>query len=294
LDLEVAGVLRVYGFDDPLAWAGALAGEEVAADKAQLRQMFDAFNLLEVDDQEAADRLDLGLDLAAAARVAARSWQVATAQIPNEQLSLDAVQAAKRTRVEKVEADLAKLATKEVLAAPALWRGKVYRRLEQAGDPNARQKAEKQEREKWGRKVVGLLVEAGLPFGREVQSKDFEHGSPEAFRCLRGLRASTLRKRSQDWAPCRRFLLAHEGRPFPAEAREVLAYFQARQEGQASRTSYSSLLLALAFLEDSGEQPKELRLAGLSSLTNAAKEAATQRALLGATTTTGLGGSAGG
>ena len=59
----------------------------------------------------------------------------------------------------------------------------------------------------------------------------------------------------------------------------MLDYFEARQAEKAARTFYEAVLVALAYLEDAGERAKVARLALAVSLQNAAKEAASQRAL---------------
>ena len=74
-------------------------------------------------------------------------------------------------------------------------------RAEATGDEHARRKAEDRERDKWARRVFRILVEARLPFGVEASEKGWDHLSPEAGRCLRGLRAATLRKRASDVGP---------------------------------------------------------------------------------------------
>ena len=64
-------------------------------------------------------------------------------------------------------------------------------------------------RDRWATKVVNILVSARLPFGVEVQEKGWAYLGPEASRCLRGLRATTLQKRVSDLGPFLRFEGAH-------------------------------------------------------------------------------------
>ena len=96
--------------------------------------------------------------------------------------------------------------------------------------------------------------------------------SPEASRCLRGLRATSLRKRASDWGPFRRYLRAHYSLPFPTDKDQILAYFAVRQEEKASRSVYRSLLLSLKFFEEAGEVPPARRLSQEAALESAARE----------------------
>ena len=82
-----------------------------------------------------------------------------------------------------------------------------------------------------------------------------------------------MRRRCSDWAPCRRFLLGRFGVPFPQEAGQVLEYLEAVGREGAARTTQSSLLSSLRFLEEAGEVPEKERLSADPALANAAKEA---------------------
>lgn len=121
-------------------------------------------------------------------------------------MALDRAAEAKRQRLGEQELLQAKARAPGVLSKPTAWRSRAYRRADEAGDPQARKRAEERERNKWAKKVVGILVEADVPFGQEVREKGWDPLSPEASRCLRGLRASTLKKRASDVAPFLQYL----------------------------------------------------------------------------------------
>ena len=126
--------------------------------------------------------------------------------------------------------------------------------------------------------MVEILLKAGLPFGTELKDRGLDARAPEAARCLRGLRANSLRKRVSDWAPFSRWLAGTHGKNFPTGQDDILGYFLVRQAEGAPRTAYQSLLDALAFLETAGEVKAADCLHKLPALTGAAKEATTQKA----------------
>ena len=99
------------------------------------------------------------------------------------------------------------------------WRGKVYRRIESAEAAHKREEDEQKERRRWGWKLAGLLLEAGLPFSPSLT------GSLEgaSLRCCRGKRASTLSQHISCRRPFRRRLF-HSGLvPWPKNTEAVLA-----------------------------------------------------------------------
>ena len=80
-------------------------------------------------------------------------------------------ESAKRARYEEQERDLARLVSAAVQSLPTHWKGRRYLRLEKVGDPKAAQKADDRERERWGRKVIEILVNLRLAFGLELEAK---------------------------------------------------------------------------------------------------------------------------
>ena len=267
------------GFDEPLAWAGSFDGD--GADlRVQIEEVFLRMGFFrdDIGDGEREFRLNELQQLAEAARAPARAWARNMAQIPDVQLGVDEAHRRRQGREEEIERDLKRLRSPAVLDLPTTWRGKRYTRAETAGDPKARQNAEDQERARWGRKVVALLLESGLPLGQELRARGLGADAPEASRCLRGLRWTTLKKRVSDWEPARRFFLAETGRAFPEDEGPLLRLFEVRKRQGAAKTSYDSTLASLRFLEEAGEQIPERLLWKSPALNNAAKEAAAAKA----------------
>ena len=253
--------------DTPMTWA------RLRGDEGQLEALLRALDLPSGGEQVAAC-----VALRAAARGSGDSWVDGQASKSSLEVALDLGQAEKRRRLDEEDRTRLRLQDAQVLQKPASWRSTAYRRAEQAGDSKAQQKAETRERQRWGRRVVEILVASGLPFGVEVKQKDWAHGSPEASRCLRGLRANTLKKRTSDLEPLLRFLQAELGKPFPTQTEDLLRYFRVREEEGAPRSIYSTTLSALSFFEEAGELAEGKRLANTPALKNSAKEFETRRA----------------
>ena len=151
--------------------------------------------------------------------------------------------------------------------------------MEESGDENARRKAEVKEREKQAKQVFAILMAAGLPFAQDAERHGWHALSPEASRCLRGLRTATLRKRASDVGPFSRYLKAELGKNLPTDKVDALSYFAVRSEEGAAGTAYRSLLLSLQFLEEAGEVPTDERVSDLPGVLSAVKEFETRRRL---------------
>ena len=151
------------------------------------------FDGVSFDEIEA--RVDCAVRLSETARGVALSALGQHLDMAPEYFHMDRAEAAKRARLEEQDAYGLRLRAPTVRALPAQWKGKRYLRLEKEGDPRAALKAETRERERWGRKVVALLVESRLPFGLDLETRSVEWTSVEAMRCLKRLRAASLRKR---------------------------------------------------------------------------------------------------
>ena len=167
---------------------------------------------------------------------------------------------------------LSKLQKPAVLDKPVEWKGRRYRRAELAGDDKARKKAEQRSREKWAQRILEILVQSGMPFGCEYVSKGWGPSSPEALRCLRGLRPASLKKRATDIGPFLRYVWGVFGKRWPTDPSEILSYFAVKAEEGASRSIYRSVQLSIKYFEEAGEQVKDFRLAELDSIVGAMKE----------------------
>ena len=266
LDTAFQNALRRAGLASPLIWAG------MRADRDKLTNLFCRLGLLEGDGEFVTARLAHAERLQAASKDAGDDWTSGLAAQSNYQVAVDLADFTRREKEALDRAHRDRLTARWAQRKPAEWRSRRYRRAEAEGDDNARRKAETQERERWAKKVVATLVAADLPFGRLLQEKGWDPLSPEASRCLRGLRATSLRKRISDWCPFSRWLRAHHALGFPDSKEQVLDFFAVRQEARASRSCYRSLLLALRFLEEAGEVPLPQRLSTDTALEGAARE----------------------
>ena len=82
-----------------------------------------------------------------------------------------------------------------------------------------------------------------------------------------------MQQRVTCWRPLRRWL-QHTGRPvFPTEAEHFLDYLEVKEGEGGSRSTATSLLAALRFLEEAGEVQAGNRLSADPALANAAREA---------------------
>ena len=80
-------------------------------------------------------------------------------------------------------------------------------------------------------------------------------------RAGRGRRATTLRKRVQDWRRLSKWLQGAQGRGWPATTDDVRCYLEMRAAAEpCGRTCFTAALQALAFMEESGGVQAEWRL----------------------------------
>ena len=266
VDTNFRKELEVYELNDPLVWAG------LRGDRDQLLAMLKAMGLMNFKDDENMARLETALRLQAAARGVGEDWTNQMARVRPLDLAVEQDRMEKRAKVSEDAQTLERLRVEHAHSKPAVWRGVAYRRAEAIGDDKARKRAEEKDREKWARKTVRVLTSADLPFGKEILANGWDALSPEASRCLRGLRAASLRKKYSDIAPLLRFLETELGKKCPEDKQDVLSFYRIRFEGGAARTSYGSLLAAIHFYEEAGDRAPGARLAKSSALVGAAKE----------------------
>ena len=205
LDADMERVLITAGLDLPVLWAG-IRGD------ARVIGLLKALGLLEGLGPDQESRIEQGLWLRDAACSAGEAWTHGIAELTDLQVSMDIDRRhRKRAAISDAQCDSQAKAIR-LHGKPAVWRGKAYHRAEQAGDENARKRAETAEWERWSIKVVKILISAQLPFGIEMRDKGWGPLGHEAEQCLRGLRAATLRKRVSDRGPFLRYLRAHTGK----------------------------------------------------------------------------------
>ena len=187
LPIEAQSKLEGAGMGDPWTWAD-LVLEDVTNPETFFVQVVDEI----VEPLSSGDWTDLGeqlLLLVAAAQDAARGHSRRAAAVPNIQISLEEG-LRKRNRGSLHGQEVQKqLEQAEVERRPSGWVGRKVRRREVATN-NEGAEAETAERTRWGREIVGLLVEAKLPFSLHAGSAP---GSILETRCCRGLRFRTLR-----------------------------------------------------------------------------------------------------
>ena len=135
-----------------------------------------------------------------------------TARLPDLIVSVEHEQRKRSFVSASLGAEMKKLELEEVSRKPETWKGKRLRRQAAEENVDERGNAEKAERTRWAKEVLGILHEAQLPLARMVTAVS---GSAVEQRCCRGLHAPTLRKHVRVWRPFRRILLAHDAPCFP-------------------------------------------------------------------------------
>ena len=161
---------------------------------------------------------------------------------------------------------------------PSQWRGKRYRRQEVAKNPQEREEAEEAKLAHWTKEVLGLLLEADLPFAASARQARGGLEGPSSLRCCRGLRANTLKKRVDGWRPFRRWLVSEGLGFYPTSPQQVLDYLDVQWEASAPRTFYQDFQDSLTFFEQAGEVPEDARLSTNQGVRNAVKALAAKRA----------------
>ena len=208
------------------------------------------------------------LSLLLKARAEAPQLADRAGRLTGAQISADTAQREREQQGQQEEAEQRRLQAARLAHLPTVWQGKRYRREAVLVNEDERAQAEDAARAHWAKEVAGLLVEADLPFARTLGAKE---GSLLTQRCCRGLRAKTLEQRVVCWRPLRRWLLATGGPCFPTTPEHFLGYLEAR--GATTRTTGTSLLSALRFLEEAGEVPAAQRLSSHPAFSNASREA---------------------
>ena len=202
-----------------------------------------------------------------ASAVARRQGLVSDAQIYADVRSL---QEATVVRENETKLEAAKVG--QLAHVPLEWKGKRYRRLQNASSEKERSNIEAADRLRLGRELVEICVAAGLPFARTLDGKMLDEQA--VLRCCRGLRAKTLHQYLTYWRPFGRWIASEYGLRFPQTQEHVLAYLGVLKRSGAGRTSYTSAVTALRFVEEAGEVPPAERLNALPGVSNYKKEAA--------------------
>ena len=167
------------------------------------------------------------------------------------QVSFDREALAQEASEHRRETELHRTSLDHLAKLPTEWRGKRYRRREKTANEHERAEAYRLERDREGRQVMALLLEAKLPFAKTLERVGPDDSA--AQRCCLGMQPKSLRQRLACWRPVRDFLLLAHGDVFPRTADEFLDYFSHLRKGGAAETSCKSAQLSLAFLEEACE-----------------------------------------
>ena len=224
--------LELNDLAEPIVWSGIRGGRDA------VKLMLGSLDILSAEASKAEEEVDMCMNLISAARPVGRDWVERAARLPDLALAIFESDREKKRKSEEVDELLSKLQRPEVLAKPIEWKGRRYRRAELAGDERARKKAEQRARDKASKRVVEILVESGLPFGLEYAQKGWSLSSPEAARCLKGLRPTTLKKRAADIGPFLRYIWGLYGIRWPESKDVVLEYLGVRAEEKAAKSIY--------------------------------------------------------
>ena len=80
----------------------------------------------------------------------------------------DILDEARKPAKKTAEAQRNSAQAEHLASLPTQWRGKRYRRNEAPKDPTARERADDKKAERWSKEVLGLLLEADLPFAESA------------------------------------------------------------------------------------------------------------------------------
>ena len=255
--------------DSPVLWAGLADSDEAV----EIFTLLDNLSLLtDLPAATQTQRVDEARALWRAAQGPGSAYARSEGRKSDLQVSADLLSLASSKRRATEEGDLRKAAAHSLALLPAAWSAKRYRRREQGKNPRAREEAEDQERTRWAKEVLGLLLEANLPFTATALETRSGVTGPAALRCCRGQRPNSLKQRVSCWRPFRRWLLAEGLPPFPETAAQTLDYLELAFQGGAARSFYSSFLGALSFFEVAGERREEDSLHKHPGVRSACKE----------------------
>ena len=198
MDAELGHHLKVAGFDNPVIFAAAFDDDDELRD--ELTSLLNQLGLAE-DLTVRLDNLEL---LHAAATKPADQHQRRYANTSDLDLAGDLIALGRRAAVKNAETDRTTALAEHLAELLDQWRGKRYRRKEVARNTQEREQAEEKKAARWAKEVLGLLLEADLPFAESARRSRGGVDGPSMLRCCRGLRPNTLKKRVTDWRPFHR------------------------------------------------------------------------------------------
>ena len=172
-------------FSDALQWASTF--ESVANSAAASQELLEMLLALGASAKEAEDWRAQAEALYSVACAFAPSAHRRVGSLHGLALSADLETHRRAGHLLKEKADLRKLEVAALTNLPTAWRGKVYRRSEAADTAHKREEDEQHERARWAKELAGLLLEANLPFARNLGGAPLDGAS---LRCCRGARRS--------------------------------------------------------------------------------------------------------
>jgi hypothetical protein len=276
LDGELREALNAICLNEPVIFAGTF--DTGPGLRSALLELLEALPLPGSLPETFTARLDALEQLHAAALPGANLYHTRQAGVDDATLGDDLRAQQRHSRTKSLEKETTAALAEHLAELPSRWVGKAYKRKEAPLNPAQREEEENEKTRAWAREVLGLLLEAQLPFAETAKRARGGVEGTAALRCCRGLRGSTLKKRVQDWRPFRRWLLAEGHGCFPNDHSQVLDYFDVQWEAAAPRTFYQAFLDALNFLEQAGERPENQRLALHQGVRNAVKAFTAKRA----------------
>ena len=173
-------------------------------------------------------------------------------------------------RRQKVE-EIVKKAPRKGTAPRDVWPTRAGRRLVEMGDgPDARQRVEDEERDRWVRELQRLLGQ-----GLEGEQGD-KLSAAMSRRVAKGRRAGTLRKHCKVWQRFVEWLEATFDVVWPEDPVHVATYLEVRAAEPCGKSVPLSILKTLIFMEHAAEIPVERHVSKAPALKNALEEVALQ------------------
>ena len=209
IDQDFGVWLKHHGMHE-LAVLGYLVDSDATdgAILARARGILQAFGACDPQDRWAG----MLMFLCKVAMKEAPSAAQRTGAVSELQVSFDREALAREALELQQEKELKRSSLDHLAQLPTVWRGKRYRRREKATNDAERAEAYRQERDKEGRHVMALVLEAKLPFSRTLERVGPDDTA--AQRCCLGLAPKSLRQRLACWRPVREFLLHAHGSSF--------------------------------------------------------------------------------
>eukprot|EP00438_Fugacium_kawagutii_P025747 Skav221043 [mRNA] locus=scaffold1448:250657:252750:+ [translate_table: standard] len=145
---------------------------------------------------------------------------------------------------------------------------KLARAQAKVGDDVAlRDKAEKEERQRWASELKDIIAKSGMP-----ASLMHLRGDLAQMRCAKGRRASTLRKHVKTWRIAERWFQSTFDENWPKSPQQVASYIAVRLEEPCARSVPESFYKTLMFLEHAGEVADGSRLSDSEAVKNMLEE----------------------